>query len=221
MSATASIPIVFTIVSDPVGSGLVTSLARPTQNITGISDTDVDVVGKRLDLLKQVAPRVKRIGAMGNPTDKVWEPWWKEVQLSAGPLKIDIIPVLITTPDELELTFLHLNRRVQALLVAPQVFFGVRRKRVVELILTAKLPSIHERRAVTEAGALMSYGPNYSALLRQAARHVDRILKGAKPADLPVEQPTKFELVVNLKTAKVLGITIPESILLRADEVIR
>jgi len=178
-------------------------------------------VGKRLDLLRQVVPHVRRIGAMGNPADDVWEPWWRQVQLSADRLQIDVSPVLITNPNELESIFVQLNRRVQALLVAPQVFFGVRRKRVIELILGAKLPSIHERRAVTEAGALMSYGPNYPALLRQGARHVSKILSGAKPTDLPVEQPTEYELVVNLKTAKAIGIAIPESILLRADEVIR
>ena len=219
--ATTLTPIVFTIVSDPVGSGLVTSLSHPGGNITGMSDMDVDVVEKRLDLLKQVVPRVKRVGALGNPADKVWEPWWTEAQMAARRLQIDIVPVRITTPNELETAFAGLNRRVEALLVAPQVFLGVHRRRVIELISLARLPSIHERRALPEAGALMSYGPNYAALLRQAARHVDKILKGVSPADLPVEQPTQYELVINLKTAKTLGLTIPQSVLARADEVLR
>jgi putative ABC transport system substrate-binding protein len=219
--ATSFIPIVFTIVSDPVGSGLVTSLSRPGGNITGMSDMDVGVVGKRLDLLKQVVPAVKRVGALGNPTDKVWEPWWKQAQMAARRLHIDLVPVLITTANELESAFTGLDRRVEALLVAPQVFLGTHRRRVIELIALARLPSIHERRALPEAGALMSYGPNYGALLRQAARHVDKILKGTRPADLPVEEPTEYEFVINLKTAKALGLRVPQSVLATANEVIR
>jgi putative ABC transport system substrate-binding protein len=219
--ATHSIPIVFTIVSDPIGSGLVSNLSHPDGNVTGLSDMDVDLAGKRLDLLKQVLPNLRRVGALGYAGDKVWQPWWREAQEAAQRLGIEIVPILIPSADQLDKTFAQFDRRIEALLVAPQIFFGVRRKRVLELISSRKLPSIHERKALPVAGALMSYGPNYVALLNKTAGHVDKIMRGARPSQLPVEQPTEYELVINLKTAKALGITIPESILLRADEVIR
>jgi putative ABC transport system substrate-binding protein len=219
--ATTSIPIVFTIVSDPVGSGLVTSLSRPGGNITGMTDMGVDLVGKQLDLLKQVVPRLKRVGALGHPADKVWDGVWREAPAAARRLRIDIVPVLVTTPKELETAFEELNRHVEALLVAPQVFFSVHRRRLIELTSLTRLPAIYERRAFPDAGGLMSYGPNYAAVVRSAARHVDKILRGARPADLPVEQPTEYEFVINLKTAKTLGLTIPQPVLVRADEVIR
>jgi putative ABC transport system substrate-binding protein len=186
-----------------------------------MTDTGVDLAGKCLDLLKQVVPHLKRVAMLGHPPDKVWEPQWSEAQRAARRLDIDIVPVLLVTPNELEVAFVELSRRVQAIFVAPQVFFGVNRRRLMELILLSRLPSIHERRALPEAGALMSYGPNYPALLAKAARHVDKILKGVKPADLPVEQPTEYELVINMRTAKALGLMIPAPILARADDVIR
>ena len=220
-AATTSIPIVFTIVSDPVGSGLVVSFSRPGGNITGMSDMGVDLVEKQLDLLKQLVPRLKRVGALGNPTDRVWDGVWRAAPGAARRLRIDIVPVLVTTPDELETAFAELNLRVQALLVAPQAFFSVHRRRLIELESLTRLPAVHEHRAFPHAGALMSYGPDYTALCRKAARHVDKILKGARPADLPVEQPTEYEFVINLKTAKALGLTIAQSILLQANEVIR
>ena len=219
--ATSSIPIVFTIVSDPVGSGLITSLSHPSGNITGMTDMGVDLVGKQLDLLKQLVPRLKRVGAVGNPADKVWDGVWREAPGAARRLRIDIVPVLVTTPDKLETAFAELNRRVQALLVAPQVFFSVNRRRLIELAASTRLPAIYERRAFPDAGGLMSYGPNYAAVVRSAARHVDKILRGARPAELPVEQPTEYELVINLKTAKALGLSIPQSVLVRADELVR
>ena len=220
-AATSSIPIVFTTVSDPVGSGLVTSLPHPGGNITGSSDVSVDLAGKRLDLLKQVVPRLKRVAVLGYPADTVWEPTWREVQAAARHLRIDLVPILVTTPEQFQSAFTGLNRRVQALFVAPQLLFSLHKRPVINLASLARLPAIYESRRYPDAGGLMSYGPNYVALHRNAARYVDKILKGAKPADLPVEQPTEYEFVINLKTAKALGITIPESILLRADEVIR
>ena len=219
--ATRSIPIVFTMVSDPVGSGLVTSFSHPGGNITGITDVDLDLTQKRLDLLKQMLPNLKRIGALGNPTDHNWKLEWNQARAASGKLQVEIVPLLVTTLDELEKVFLGLNKRVEALLVAPQAFFSVHLRSIIELENRAKLPAIHETRGFPKLGALMSYGANHVALSFKTARHVDKILKGARPADLPVEQPTEYELVVNLKTAKALGITIPESILLRADEVIR
>jgi putative ABC transport system substrate-binding protein len=219
--ATNSIPIVFTIVSDPIGSGLVSSFSHPGGNVTGMTDMGVDLVGKQLDLLKQVVPHLKRVGALGHPADKVWDGVWKEAPAAAHHLSLEISPVLVTTQEELETAFTGLSGRVQALLIAPQVFFSVHRKRLIELTISTRLPTIFERRAFVEAGALMSYGPNYTALFRKAARHVDKILQGASPTDLPVEQPTEYELVINLKTAKALRLSIPQSVLVRADEVIR
>ena len=220
-AASSSIPIVFTTVSDPVGSGLVASLPHPGGNITGTSDASVDLAGKRLDLLKQVVPRLKRVAALGYPADTVWEPTWREVQAAARHLRIDLVPVLVPTPDQLETAFVGLNRRVQALFVAPQLLFSLHRRQVIDLASLARLPAIYGARAYPDAGGLMSYGPDYRALYRNVARYVDKILKGVKPADLPVEQPTDFELVINLKTAKALGLTIPQPVLLGAKEVIR
>ena len=219
--ATTSIPIVFVAPSDPVGSGLVASLSRPGGNVTGLTDMSVDLAAKRLELLKQVVPRLKRVAALGAALDPVWEPVWKEAQEAARALRIDIVPVLITTPDQLENAFISIDRRVQALYVAPQAVFYVYRQKIIELASRARLPAVFEYRDYAYSGGLMSYGTDLIALYRNAARFVDKILKGARPADLPVEQPTEYELVVNLKTAKALGITIPQSILLRADEVIR
>ncbi len=219
--ATASIPVVFTAVGDPLGAGLVASLSRPGGNVTGMTDMGIDLAGKQLDLLKQVVPGLKRVGALGHPADKVWELYWQEAQVAARGLKIDIVPVLVTTPNELERAFTELKRRAEAVLFAPQAIFAVHRRRVIELVSLTKLPDIHEDRDYPEGGALMSYGPSYVALFRKAARHVDKILKGIRPADLPVEQPTEYELVVNLKTAKALGLRIPESVLAIANEVIR
>ena len=186
-----------------------------------MTDMGVDLAGKQLDLLKQLVPRLKRVGVLGHPADKVWELYWKEAQVAARQLKIDIVPVLITTPDDLEPAFAELKRRVEAFLFSPQAIFSVHRQRVIELESLTRLPAIHESRDFPDAGALISYGPNYVALLRKAARPVDKILKGARPADLPVEQPTEYELVINLKTAKSVGLTIPQSVLLQAKDVIQ
>lgn len=220
-AVTSLIPIVFVTASDPVGSGLVASLPHPGGNVTGMTDMGVDLAGMRLELLKQVVPRLKRVAALGHPADTVWEPAWREAQVAARGLRIDLIPVLIMTPNQLETAFAEINGRVEGLLVAPQQFFAVHRRSIIELASRARLPAIYDLRFWPEAGGLMSYGANYLALYRKASRHVDRILKGARPADLPVEQPTEYELVVNLKTAKALGLAVPQSVLLRANEVIR
>jgi putative ABC transport system substrate-binding protein len=219
--ATSSIPIVFTAVGDPLGAGLVASLSRPGGNVTGMTDMGVELAGKQLDLLKQLVPRLKRVGALGHPADKVWELYWKEAQVAARRLKIDIVPVLITTPNELEPAFAELKRRAEAVLCSPQAIFAVHQRKVIELASLTRLPAMHESRDYPKAGALMSYGPDYVALLRKAARPVAKILGGARPADLPVEQPTEYEFVINLKTAKTLGLSIPQSVLATANEVIR
>jgi putative tryptophan/tyrosine transport system substrate-binding protein len=146
---------------------------------------------------------------------------WKEAPSAARPLQLEVVPVLATSVTQLETAFSDLNRNVEALLVAPQVFFSVHRRRLIELTASTRLPAIYERRAFPDAGGLMSYGPNYAALIRKSARHVDKILNGVAPADLPVEQPTEYQFVLNLRTAKALAAYVPEPILLRADEVIR
>ncbi len=220
-AATSSIPIVFTIVSDPIGSGLVASFPHPGGNVTGMTDMGVDLVAKQLNLLKQVVPRLKRVGVVGHPADKVWDGVWREAAPAARQLRIGIVPVLIRTPNDFDAAFAGLNSRVRALLVSPQAFFSAHRRTLIELESSSRLPAIHEFRGYPDEGALMSYGPDYAAIVRKAARHVDKILHGARPADLPVEQPTEYELVINLKTAKALGLTIPQDLMLRANAVIR
>jgi putative ABC transport system substrate-binding protein len=151
----------------------------------------------------------------------VWDGVWREAPQAARRLRIDIMPVLVNTASEMEAAFADLNRRVQALYVAPQMFFSLHLQKLIELESLSRLPATHDRRGFPEAGSLMSYGPNYAALFRKAAHYVDKILKGAKPADLPVEQPTEYELIINLRTAKAPGLMIPPPILARADDVIR
>ena len=220
-AATTSIPIVFASVSDPVGSGLVASLARPGGNVTGMADAGVDLAAKRFELLKQLVPHLTRVAALGYPGDTVWELSWGQAQEAARQLQIDLLPVLVMTPDQLETALAGLDRQVQALFVAPQLFFGAHLRRVVELVALTRLPAIYEARGFTAAGGLMSYGPDFRVVFATAAHYVDKILKGAKPADLPVEQPSEYDLVINLKTAEALGLRIPQSFLLRAKEVIR
>ena len=218
--ATSSIPIVFAGVSDPVGSELVVSFPRPGGNITGVMDAGVELTGKRLALLQELLPRMKRVGVLGNPGDTLWEPVWKEAQAAARQLRIEAVPVPITTPDQLDTAFRQLRSRVDALMVVPQPFCWVHKREIIEFALRAKLPATYECKGYVVDGGLMTYGPVYPALYGQAARLVDRILKGARPADLPVEQPTHFELVINRRTADAIGLTIPRLLLQRADEVI-
>jgi len=221
-AATDAIPIVFVGPSDPVGSGLVSTLARPGANVTGMTDQGVDLAAKRLELLKQLVPRLKRVVALGAPADPVWEPVWSEVQIAARRLGIDMTtPMLMMTPDQLRALFADLDRSVQALYVAPQAILWVHREEIVKLAARAKLPAVYEIRDYALAGGLISYGTDYRSLYRDAARYVDRIFKGARPGDLPVEQPREFELVINVNTAKTLGVTIPQSILVRTNELIQ
>ena len=221
MRATTSIPIVFSGVSDPVGSGLVQTLSRPGGNVTGLTDAGVDLAQKRLDLLKQTIPRLRRIAVLGDQASTLWEPTWKEVQAAARVLQIEVTPLVITTPSQIEDALARLDRTIQALLVAPQAVFYVNRQKIIDFTLKARLPATYEWRTFVEDGGLMSYGPDFVALHRQAARHVDKVLRGAKPSELPVEQPTHYELVINLKTARAIGLQIPESVLARANEVIK
>jgi putative ABC transport system substrate-binding protein len=220
--ATSVIPIVMVIVSDPVGSGLVTSLAHPGGNVTGLSLMGTELHAKRLQLLKEAFPRLTRVAVLWNP-DAPWQTKQVEYLKAVAPsLLIDLSVVGARTPEELGAAFSAVNRaHAQGLLVIGGSPFWNHRAALFNLASKARLPVIYYAREFADEGGLMSYGANYGDLYHRSAEYVDKILKGAKPGDLPIEQPTKFELVVNLKTAKALGITIPESILLRADEVIR
>ncbi len=220
--ATSTIPIVMAIVADPVGSGLVTNLARPGGNVTGLSIMLPDFTAKQLQLLKEAIPRLTRVAVLWNPATPYHPKAIEELNAAAPLLSIEVSFVGVRTPEEIGPAFSAMTRaRAEALYVIGDPFFASHGTTLLKLASKARLPVISVSRQFAAAGALMSYGPNYGDLFRRSAGYVDKILKGAKPGDLPIEQPTKFELVVNLKTAKALGLTIPESILLRADEVIR
>jgi putative ABC transport system substrate-binding protein len=220
--ATSSIPTVFALPGDPVGSGLVASLAHPGGNITGLSTMLVDLAAKQLQLLKEAIPRLTRVAVLWNP-DQLWHPRAiEELKAAAPSLSIQLSFVGARTPADFGPAFSAIRRtNAKALYLPDAPLFFAHRTPLLELASKARLPSIHSERNWVEEGALMSYGANYPDQFRRAAAYVDKILKGAKPGDLPIEQPTKFELVVNMKTAKALGIKIPESIMLQADEVIR
>jgi putative ABC transport system substrate-binding protein len=220
--ATTSIPLVMVAVGDPVGTGLVASLARPGGNITGLTSISPDLEGKRLELLREVIPGVSHIAVLWNsvsPSQVIQE---KEVQAAAQVLRMKVLSLGVRTPEEIENSFAAIVReRPGALLVLADRLFLHHRARIMDFAAKQGLPGVHAYRELVESGGLMSYGPSYAGMHRRAAYYVDEILKGAKPADLPIEQPTKFELVINLKAAKALGLTIPQSVLLRADEVIQ
>jgi len=224
--STRTIPIVFAAVGNPVTDGLATSLARPGGNVTGLSTSAaLEIVGKRLELLKQAIPGVTRVavlwqpGGQGERTDK---DILKEAEVAARALGVRLQVVEARGPDDFDRAFSEMTRaRAGALTVSGTTMFFTERRRLVDLAAKYRLPEAYPARDYVDAGGLMSYGANFADLHRRAATYVDRILKGAKPGDLPVEQPTKFELIINLKTAKALGLTIPQSLLLRADEVIQ
>jgi ABC-type uncharacterized transport system substrate-binding protein len=220
--AAPTVPIVMTIGADPVGSGLVASLAHPGGNVTGLTNMVTDLTGKRLQLLKEAIPPLRRVAVMWNPATAWHAKAVEELKAVAPSLSIELNLVGVEAPEEIGPAFTAINRaHAQALYVIGDPFFFTHRMAVLKPALKARLPTMHTARQYVEAGGLMSYGASFSDLMRRSAGYVDKILKGAKPSDLPMEQPTQFEFVVNLKTAKTLGITIPESILLRADEVIR
>ena len=225
MEATKTLPIVFTDVGDPVESGLVTSLARPGGNVTGLSSVGPELVGKRLEALKQAVPGVDRVavlwlpGALGERTDKEM---LTAADVAARALGVQLQFVEARGADEFARAFSDMSSaRAGALTVLPSNRFLREHRRLVELAAQKRLPAVYTSREFVDAGGLMSYGANSADLHRRAATYVDKILKGAKPGDLPVEQPTKFELVVNLKTAKDLGLNLPRSLLARADELIQ
>jgi putative ABC transport system substrate-binding protein len=218
--ATAVIPIVFALSPDPLGGGLVTNLARPGGNVTGLSTQAADVASKRLELLREIVPQLHRLAIMfdvGNP-QPVLE--MGTTQAAARTLGIEVAPLAIRRAEDVASAFAALKAQADALYVVADALTNANRTRIITLALGARLPTAFPTRDFVQAGGLMSYGPNYPDLFRRAAELVDKILRGTKPADLPVEQPTKFDLVFNLTTAQALGLEIPPTLLARADEVI-
>ena len=225
MQATTTIPIVFTSAADPVGSGLVTSLARPGGNVTGLSALGPELVGKRLELLKQAVPGIDRVAVLrGGSTlgERVLKDMLEAADVAARALGVQPQFIEARGPDEFARAFSAMtSARAGALTVLPSNMFVRERRRLADLAAKNRLPAVYTSREFVDAGGLMSYGAHQPDLFRRAATYVDKILKGAKPGDLPIEQPTKFELVINLKTAKDLGLTIPPSVLARADDLIQ
>ena len=218
--ATSVIPIVFTIDSDPVGRGLVMSLARPGGNVTGLSAQSTDLVGKRLEILREVLPEMRRLAVMANGGFPGAVQEMGEVQIAAGKLGLQVTTSAIGRAEDLAGAFDVLKGQADAVYVCGDLLMFTNRIRINTLAIGAQLSTMYGPREYVDAGGLISYGVNYPHLFRRAAEHVDKILRGTKPADIPVEQPTRFDLVVNLTTAKALGLEIPPMLLARADEVI-
>jgi putative ABC transport system substrate-binding protein len=218
--ATSAIPIVFAAAGDPAATGLVASLARPGGNVTGLSIQQIDVATKRLELLREVVPGLRRLAIMANVDASGATQEMGEVDGAARTLGLAVATFEIRRASDIALAFEAISGRADALYVCIDPLVGTHRIRINTLALAARLPTMHASREFVEAAGLMSYGANMPDLFRRAADYVDKILRGAKPGDIPVEQPTKFDLVINLTTAKALGLTIPESFLLRADELI-
>jgi putative ABC transport system substrate-binding protein len=215
--ATPEIPIVMAPSGDPVGTGLIASLARPGGNVTGLSAATAELAGKSLELIREVLPSAKRVAALADPENSFTKPFLEQVHLAARGLAMDIDVVMMRGPEEFAASFADMaNKRIDAAVVQPTL----PRPPIVKLVQQHKLPAVSGNRAFADAGGLMSYAGSLADRYRNAAPYVDRILKGVKPADLPVQQPTKFELVINAKSAKALGITVPPTLLARADEVI-
>jgi ABC-type uncharacterized transport system substrate-binding protein len=218
--ATSSIPIVFAAAADPVGSGLVASLARPGGSVTGLSLQFTDLAGKRIELLRELLPGMRRLGILAGAGNAGTMPEIASAQAMAGKAGLDVITPEVNRPEDFFVAFESFRNRADALYVISDPLVNTYKIRINTLALAARIPTLHSAREHVEVGALMSYGTSFTDLFRRAGNYVDKILRGANPADLPVEQPTKFELTINLTTAKVLGIEVPPSLLARADEVI-
>jgi putative tryptophan/tyrosine transport system substrate-binding protein len=220
--ATTSIPIVFFAVSDPIGSGLVASLARPGGNVTGVTNIAKDLTARQVQLLAQIAPGLRRVAIMGNPTNFSTDAQQAEAEAAARALGITPRAISVRDPDRIVMALAEAaGQGADGLVVLPDPTFLTRRREIADVALERRLPSIYARREAVQAGGLVAYGASLSDQIRHATAYADRILKGARPAELPVEQPTKLELVINLKTAKALGLTIPQVLLLQADEIIQ
>jgi putative ABC transport system substrate-binding protein len=221
-NATRTIPIVMAAAGDPVATGIVESLARPGGNITGLAQMVLQLAAKRLELLKEMAPKLSRVGVIWNPDDVVAAQMWKDIQLPARQLGLQLYSLEVRSLPDFDKAFERAtSARVGALVISPAPLFVTNEQRIADFALKGRLPSIFHLKGFVERGGLAAYGPDRADMFRRAATYVDQILKGAKPASLPVQQPTKFQLVINLKTAKALGLTIPPSLLQRADEVIQ
>jgi putative ABC transport system substrate-binding protein len=219
--STRTIPIVMAGLSDPVGAGLISSLARPGGNITGLTNIFTEMSAKRLELLKEVAPRVRLVAVLWNPTQPGLAIARQQTQLAAQALGLVLFSAEVRRPEDFASAFTAIvAERAEALLVLPDPLTSFHRQQIADFAGKQRLPSMYATSYWVEAGGLLCYGASFEDLYRRAAAYVDKILKGATPGDLPVEQPTKFEMVINLKTAKALGLTIPHSLLLRADQVI-
>ena len=221
-SATKTIPIVIAGVSDPVGTGLVASLPHPGGNVTGLSNLYQDLGGKQLELLKEAFPKISRVAILWDPANAGHVRWLGELKIVAGALRVTLQPIGVHSPDDLEPAFAAIKTEsANSLIVLANPLTSNYRTRIVDFAIKSRLPAMYPISSFTEAGGLMSYGENPPDSRRRAAVYVDKILKGANPAELPVEQPTKFEFVINLKAAKQIGLTIPQTVLYRADKVIK
>ncbi|HKA42975.1 MAG TPA: ABC transporter substrate-binding protein [Burkholderiales bacterium] len=220
--ATASIPIVFANAGDPVGQGLVQSLSRPGGNVTGIAfDAGSDITAKQAQLLIEIVPKASRLAVLWNPTTAFLHSYWGALKTAAPKLRVSLQSLEVRDPGEFERAFDSMKReRADGLIVLSDTFATFHRARIAELAAKHRLPTVYGHSQYIEAGGLMSYGPSLADGYRRAASHVDKILKGTRPADLPVEQPAKFELVINLKAAKAIGLAVPQKLLARSDEVI-
>jgi putative ABC transport system substrate-binding protein len=221
-NATETIPVVMIAVRDPVGTGLMASLARPGGNVTGVSGyAGLEIVAKQLEVLKETVPKIRRVATLSNPTNAYHQLAIREVNVAARSLEVQLQLLEARGPNEFDGAFAAMAKEgAGALLVLSDAMLRSHRTRLADLAASSRLPAAYGIRESVEAGGLMSYGPSFLELYRRSAAYVDKILKGAKPADLPVEHPTKFDLVINMKTAKALGLTIPQSVLQRADHVI-
>jgi putative ABC transport system substrate-binding protein len=220
--STSTIPIIMAVTADPVGSGFVASLARPGGNITGLTSVSTDLSGKRLELLKETVPRLTRVAILWNSGNPDNATQLREAESAATAVGVQLQPVEVKSSNDFDKAFSVITKgRAGALYALGDSLIATNRKRIVDFAAKNRLASMFSTRAAVEAGALMAYGTNFLDLFRRAATYVDKILKGTKPADLPVEQPTKFEFIINLKTAKQIGVTIPPNVLARADKVIR
>ena len=221
-NATGTIPVVFVTAGDPVGMGLVTSMARPGGNITGLTTHAPELSGKRLELLKEVVPRITRVAVLWNPSNPGFSEMLKEMQAASQAHALQLQSLEVRSLEDFEAAFESITRGdSHAIIVVSDPFLNTHHRLILDLAVKHRLPAMYGGPEVVEAGGLMSYGPGFSDQYRRAATYVDKILRGMKPADLPVERPMKFELVINLKTAKQIGLTIPESVLYRVDRVIK
>ena len=218
---TSVIPIVFAVASDPIGTGLIASLARPGGNVTGLSQQSRELAGKRLELLREILPSLRRLAAMGNAASPGFALEIGDIQAATRTLGLDVAVFEIRRAEDIGPLFEAIRDRAEALyVIGSDPLVTTRRIAISTLAAAARLPTMHSERGYVEAGGLLSYGPNYADLFRRAGTYVDKILRGANPAELPVEQPTKFDLVINLTTARALGLEVPPTLLARADEVI-